>query len=101
MALISILASPPSIHSVRANAKVLDRFARSVAVVGLLIGAMRLSSAPTTGLGFMVQRINEEGAQVRDGLAPHPSRAAPGFRKVRPVVRLAVGPSTVAWGGHL
>lgn len=103
MAVISILASPPSIHSVRAHAKVLNRFVRSVAVVGLLFGAVRLSSAPSTGLERTAQRINEDGAQVRVARVKEPlgSGAAPELLNVRPAVRAFVGPSAVAWGGDL
>jgi len=77
VAVISILASPPSIHSVRAHAKVLNRFVRSVAVVGLLFGAVRLSSAPSTGLERTAQRINEDGAQVRVARVKEPLGSGP------------------------
>jgi hypothetical protein len=100
---VMFLASPPSIHSVRANAKVLNRFVRSVAVVGLLIGAVGLSSAPSTGLERTAKRINQEGAQERVARVSEPlgPRAAPELRDVRPAVRPFVGPSAVAWGGDL
>lgn len=75
MSVISILASPPSVHSLRANVKVLNRFARSVAVTSLLIGAVRL--------------------------APRVSQAAWGLADFRPAALLIAGPSAVAWSGKL
>jgi hypothetical protein len=105
MAFISILPSPPSIQSFRANVKVLNRLAKCVAIAGLLIGGARLSSAPSTGSERTVQRMNDQGVPVHDNPAginePQRSRGAPGLRNARPATRLAVGPAAVAWSGEL
>jgi hypothetical protein len=75
VAFISILASPPSVHSVHANVKVLNRFARRFTVIGVLIGVICLE--------------------------PHGLRFASWLDDIGPAVCLITGPSAVAWSGDL
>ena len=89
MVLISILASPPSVFSVRPNVRVLNRMAICVAIAGVLIVGPRLLSA---------RRMDDEGALPR---AAQERIAAPGLHNARPIPRLAIGLSATAWSGAL
>ena len=94
MALLSILASPPSVFPIRINVKVLNRLAQCVIVAGALIGGARLSSAPETAFRSTAQQVNDQGAPAQ-AEEPQPSRAA------RPDTRVAAGSSNVSWSGQL
>ncbi len=104
MAFISILALPPSAHSLRINVKVRNRMAICLAIAGLLIGGARLSPTPPTGGERTSLGMQDGVAPVRFRQArasePRRSRAAPGLRNARPATRLAIGPA-VAWSGAL